>query len=466
MRLFEIGANAQEMGLPRPSPLLTEYMAKASYLLRHQPRTLRVFLLFLLVQLTPLIALGAGDDFARAVDRGPLYAAGIALLGGLLVSLTPCVYPMIAITVSVFGARQSASRWHGLGLSSAFVLGIVFMFAPLGVVAGMTGSLFGSALQNPYVLGGIALLFFAMSASMLGAFELALPSALTNRLAEVGGVGLKGAFGLGLVCGLIAAPCTGPVLTGILTWIAETQSAFSGGLAMVAFSLGLGVPFFFVGAFAVQLPKSGPWMVQVKSALAIVLAVVALYYLATAFPALVDWVRPSRTLFLISGAAVVLGIAAGAIHREFTAPGFKDVALKSAGTFTTTVGAFVFITAWMTPERRLDWLEVSLEEAQVTAQKAGKPLLVDFTASWCGACKELDNRTFSDPLVQKEAGRFVAVKVDATDDEDPIVERTMASLRVVGLPTVVLLDSNGKEIRRFTDFVNAPVFVAALRAVP
>lgn len=403
--------------------------------------------------------------FAEAVSKGPIYAAGVALLGGLLVSLTPCVYPMVAITVSVFGARQTKSHWHGLGLSGAFVLGIVAMFTPLGVVAGLTGSLFGAALQSPWVLSGIALLFLAMSASMLGAFELALPSAITNRLAEVGGVGPKGAFGLGLVCGLIAAPCTGPVLTGILTWIAKTQSAGAGALAMAAFSFGLGVPFLLVGTFAVQLPKSGVWMLHVKSVLAIVLAVVALYYLGTAFPALGAWVKPSPALFAIAGGAAVVGLLIGAVHRSFDSPEMKDKVLKGFGTAATTLSLYVLVVALTVPERELDWQKISVATAAIQAKEQEQPMLVDFTATWCGACKELDKSTFADREVSKEAGRFLAVKVDATDDEDPVVVQTMADLKVVGLPTVLLFDSTGREVRRFTDFVDAKSFLAALQSV-
>lgn len=403
--------------------------------------------------------------FAEAVSKGPLYAAGVALLGGLLVSLTPCVYPMVAITVSVFGARQTKSHWHGLGLSSAFVLGIVAMFTPLGVVAGLTGSLFGAALQSPWVLSTIAILFLAMSASMLGAFELALPSALTNRLAEVGGVGPKGAFGLGLVCGLIAAPCTGPVLTGILTWIAKTQSAGAGALAMAAFSLGLGFPFLLVGTFAVQLPKSGVWMLHVKSVLAIVLAVVALYYLGTAFPALGAWVKPSPVLFAVAGGAALVGLLIGAVHRSFDSPLMKDKVLKGIGTAATTLSLYVLVVAFTVPERELDWQKIPVSAAAQKAKQQEQPMLVDFTATWCGACKELDKFTFADAKVSQEAGRFLAVKVDATDDEDPVVVQTMESLKVVGLPTVLLFDSSGKEVRRFTDFVDAKSFLAALQSV-
>src|SRR5688500_16685611 len=149
----------------------------------------------------------ASDAFTAALAKGPLYAAGAALAGGLLVSLTPCVYPMVAITVSVFGARQSKSRWEGALLSAFFVLGIVAMFAPLGVVAGLTGSMFGSVLQSSWVLVGISVLFLAMAASMFGAFELALPAALTNRLDKVGGLGYRGAFRSAEHTSELQSPC-------------------------------------------------------------------------------------------------------------------------------------------------------------------------------------------------------------------------------------------------------------------
>ncbi|HET9931634.1 MAG TPA: cytochrome c biogenesis protein CcdA, partial [Polyangiaceae bacterium] len=256
-------------------------------------RRLALLLPALLVGLlvAPSAWASAPDAFTRALEKGPIYAGLAALLGGFLVSLTPCVYPMIAVTVSVFGARKAKSRWEGVGLSAAFVLGIVAMFVPLGVIAGLSGSMFGSVLQSRWVLVGISLLFLAMASSLFGAFEFALPAGLTNRLAQMGGIGYRGAFALGLACGLIASPCTGPVLTGILAFITQTRSAALGALAMGAFALGLGAPFFVVGAFAVQLPKSGHWMVRIKSLLGIVLVVVAAYFLSTAFPGLGKWVK-------------------------------------------------------------------------------------------------------------------------------------------------------------------------------
>ncbi len=404
-------------------------------------------------------------DFQSAVARSPLEAALVALIGGILVSLTPCVYPMIAITVSVFGANRARSRLQGAGLSAAFVLGIVAMFTPLGVAAGMSGSLFGAALQNRWVLLLVSAVFLGMAASLFGAFEVALPSSITNRLAGMNALGARGAFGLGLACGLIAAPCTGPVLTGILTWIAQTQSPLGGGLAMLAFSLGLGLPFFIVGTFAVHLPKSGAWMLHIKSVLAMVMAVVGLYYLTMAFPALIAWVRRSDALIWGSLAVMVFGVVGGAVHRDFGSPSLKEKIMKSIGASSTTLAAFTLLTALSAPPRALEWLHVPYEEARALALTEKRPMLVDFTATWCGACKKLDAETFSDPEVMKESQRFVAVKVDATNDEDPRVREVMQKLSVVGLPTVVLLSAEGAESGRFTDFVPPSTMLGSLQAV-
>lgn len=410
-------------------------------------------------------AAGGGDAFTRALSKGPVYAGLAALVGGLLVSLTPCVYPMIAVTVSVFGARESKSKLQGALLSLAFVLGIIAMFVPLGVVAGLTGGVFGSILQSPWVIVGISVLFLAMAASLFGAFEFTLPSAITNRLATMGGIGYKGAFVLGLVCGIIAAPCTGPVLTGILTWIAKTQSVVLGVSAMAAFGLGLGAPFFLVGAFAVQLPKSGRWMVHVKSLLGIVLVVVALYFLSTAFPAISAPIRASTLLYALAGGALLIGLLLGAVHRSFDEPGAGIKVMKGTGIVLSSLGAFALLTAASKPTRSLSWEPISVQAARQKALTEKRPLLVDFTAAWCGACKELDKHTFSQPAVAQEAGRFVAIKVDATNDEDPAVVSVMEEMKVVGLPTVLVYDSTGNEAVRCTDFVPADPFLEVIKKV-
>jgi thiol:disulfide interchange protein DsbD len=408
----------------------------------------------------------APDAFTAALEQGPLAAALAALVGGLLVSLTPCVYPMVAVTVSVFGAREVKHRWEGALLSAAFVLGIMTMFTPLGVVAGMTGSMFGSVLQNRWIIVAIAAMFLVLAAGMFGAYEFGLPAGLTNRLAEIGGLGYKGAFLLGLVCGLIAAPCTGPVLTGILTWIAQTKSAGLGAAAMAAFSLGLGAPFFVVGAFAVQLPKSGRWMVHVKSALGIVLVVVALYFLSTAFPAMSDFAEPSRLFYIGALVAIVVGVLLGAVHREFSEPGFGVRAGKALGILLVSAASFAMLAGFTKPVGGpLTWQQGNVEGARDAALREGRPMLVDFTAAWCLACKELDKVTFAAPHVSAEASRFKLVKVDATNQDDPEVESTLERFAVKGLPTVLVFDSSGREAKRFTDFVPPDEFLSEIRGV-
>jgi thioredoxin:protein disulfide reductase len=430
---------------------------------RFRPSLLPLLALALCLPATAWAA--PGDAFTRALSKGPLYAALAALVGGLAVSLTPCVYPMIAVTVSIFGAKQASSRAQGSLLSLAFVAGICGMFVPMGVIVGMTGSIFGAVLQSRWVVLGIASLFLLMAASMFGAFEVTLPSSLNNKLAEMGGIGYKGAFLLGLVCGLIAAPCTGPVLTGILAWIASTQSAGLGALAMFAFSIGLGAPFFAVGAFAVQLPKSGRWMVHVKSVLGIMLVVVALYFLNNSFGFATPYVSGSLLFIGLSVALVLVGLLSGAVHREFSEPGVGVKLAKGIGITLVSVGALAGILGGIKPREALAWERHDIEGALARAKDSHRPLVVDFTAAWCGACKELDKKTFSEPRVGQELGRFVAVKVDATNNDDPKVEAMLARFKVVGLPTVVMFDSRGKEAARFNDFVDPEEFLKSAQAV-
>jgi thiol:disulfide interchange protein DsbD len=411
--------------------------------------------------------------FTDALARGPLFVAAAAFGFGLLVSLTPCVYPMVAITVSVFGARESTSRLQSFGLSGAFLLGLVAMFTPLGITAGMTGKTFGAELSNPWVLVGLSVFFLILAASMFGAFDLDLPHSLKNRLAGAGGAGYAGAFVLGLVCGPITAPCTGPFLGGLLAWIAQTQSVALGTAAMVAFSLGLGTPFFLVGAFAMQLPKSGRWMVHIKSLMGIILVVVALYFLAIAFPTLRGWVSPASWFLGVSGGVIAVGLLLGAIHKSFDASELGEKLQKGIGVALVCFGAFGLLSGLTTPERSLTWeypaegqdLWSHVTDSRARARTEQRPLFMDFTAAWCAACKEIELQTFPDDRVQSAAGRFMSLKLDMTDDSDPAVEKTFEEFGIRGLPTLILFDSAGKEVKRFGDFVPAEVLAAAMQAV-
>lgn len=420
------------------------------------------------------------DAFTAALSQGPMVAAGAAFVGGLLTSLTPCVYPMIAITVSVFGAKQARSRTEAMLLSTAFVLGIVALFTPMLMIAAMTGGVFGAVLQSGWVLGGISLLFILLALSMFGAYDMVLPSALMQRLSNVGGIGYRGAFLLGLVSGLIAAPCTGPVLTGILVWIGQSRDVVLGSLVGTAFSLGLGIPFWIVGTFAVALPKGGKWMLGVKSFFGIVMLIVALYFLKTALPILAEPAVASDSFRMAMAALVVVGLALGAVHVDWH-DGRWAKPRKLIGIVATTLGGFLFVASadkapaaevsvtgeGSAPGLKIATLQWETDEAGALARAKAENMrvLIDFTADWCAACKKLLRITFADSKVAAELSQYVLLKVDATDDEDPKVMALMKKYRVVGLPTVVILDAKEQELLRINDFVEPEPFLVRLKGM-
>lgn len=407
---------------------------------------------------------GVGDAFTQALEKGPVYAALAAFVGGIGCSLTPCVFPMIGITVAVFGAKQAKNRWNAMALSTAYVLGIAVMYTSLGVAAGLAGSIFGSFLANRWVVTGIAVVFAALAMSMFGAFEFVLPSSLTNRAANVGGVGYFGAFLLGLVSGVVAAPCTGPVQTGILIFIGKTQSPWLGALVEFLFSIGLGLPFWLVGTFAISLPKSGRWMNWVKSFFGVSLLIVAGYFLKNAFPQLTKALPVAGWFPIVALVIGTAGLALGAVHLGFDEG--RGRAVRKGIAVAASVIGFVTAIAWLEmpkldPKAEIVWMTQE-KEALAVAKEKGRPVLIDFTAEWCAACKKIARTTFVDPKVRPELERFVMLKVDATNDDDPAVVDVSERYKVKGLPTVILLDSNGAEKQRFTDFVEPAPFHAAL----
>lgn len=439
----------------------------------------------------------AGLDASRLLASGQfLLAGGVVFLGGLLTALTPCVYPLIPITMSVFGARKDTSRGRSVLLTSSYVVGMGVVFSALGVLAAKTGQAFGSMLGHPAVVIGLAVFLGLLASSMFGAFDLALPPALQSRLTTVGGTGVAGAFLMGSVSGFLAAPCTGPVLTGLLAFVAKSQSTPLGAGLLFVYALGIGVPFFILGVSTVKLPKSGVWMEWVKNALGVMLVALAATYLKDGFPAMRDgfsWLAielgksPGTAIAAVLAAA---GVLLGAVHRSFK-DGARPAALKGLGVAMVAFALLVRAGAlnvhgagelWVRlglatdrgPEEltwhvRLDGAKRMLsafDAALVRARTEGRPVMIDFFAEWCAACKELDRFTYVSPEVVGEAGRFLNIKVDGTQEEEDVTA-LYERFGVQGLPTVAFVSSAGEILvePRVTGFLEPHQFVVELRKV-
>jgi thioredoxin:protein disulfide reductase len=386
---------------------------------------------------------------SELLSRGYFLAFVTVFVGGFLTSLTPCVYPMISITVSVFGAKdEKVSRSRALLLASSYVGGICVMYTGLGVASALLGRFaFGSLLGNPWVMVPIAILLVAMSASMFGAFELALPTGLQTKLSGVGGKGLLGAFAMGLVGGIIAAPCTGPVLASVLAYVATTRSVTIGGSLLFTYALGMGVLFFVVSVFAQRLPKSGAWMEAVKSVFGVVMIVAALYFLRPVVAPLMGYARGTHAWLGIHAALILVGLAVGGVHLTFH-DAWPQRIRKAAGIAAICVGGFGIVGYVLSPkiaeaQKPLEWIHGE-EAGLAAAKRAHQPALLDFYADWCLPCKEMEVKTFNKPDVARELGRFTLIKMDTTHDDDPAVIDAKKRYHADTLPTVVLIDADGK----------------------
>ena len=414
------------------------------------------------------------EDFSREgeglLGKGMVWALLLAFIGGLLTSLTPCVYPLIPITISIFGARKVKSRWESLLLSCIYVLGIASTYSVLGLSAASTGAVFGQVLTNPWVIGGVVAILAAFGVSMLGAFEIRLPSVLQEQLTAVGGHGYVGAFGMGLVGGIIAAPCTGPVLAGVLTYVATTQDMILGFWLLFSFALGLGVLFIVIGTFSSalsSLPRSGTWMEGVKSLLGIMMLAAALFFFKDIAPWLKSFLDRSAGTFAAAGGLIVLGLILGAVHKSFHGSS-KGVRLrKGIGVGLCAVGLYVVAGAFTVTalEAGPDWV-LDEKEGFEKAHREGKPAMIDFYADWCAACVELDRETYSHPEVRERLKGFISIKLDFTNDSEG-TRAIQKKYRIVGLPTIVFFDRDGKELshKRLTGFISAEKFLSHIEGM-
>jgi len=412
---------------------------------------------------------GFGSLFAASTSGGgaTLFAGLIAQHGifltliavavlGLGLNLTPCVYPLISVTLAYFGG-QARSRGRSAWLATLYVVGLAASFSALGVVAALSGGVFGAALQKPLVLIGIAGLMIALALASFGFYQLQPPAAVL-RWAGGSASGAAGAVFMGLTMGIVAAPCVGPIVVGLLLFVGSTQSASLGFLMFFSLALGMGVPYLVLAMAAGSLgtlPRSGEWLLWTEHVFGCVLLCMAAYYVAPVLPSpLKHWFLPA--------AIALSGIFLGFIDRAGRAlRGFP--AVKASFGVAMLGLAFWLVRPADAARAAIAWEPV--EQWTAARHDGARPVLLEFGAEWCIPCREMETTTYAHPDVVREADRFRMVKADLTAETDATTALTDA-YAIKGVPTVILFDPAGGEAQRLVGYVGPQQMLGAMRAIP
>jgi thiol:disulfide interchange protein DsbD len=399
--------------------------------------------------------------------RGLALTLLFVFFSGLLLNTTPCVYPIIPITIGFF-VNQGATREgkpklrRTFAMASMYVLGMAITYSLLGVIASLSKGLFGAALQNPIVLIALAAVMVALALSMFGVYEFKLPESL-NRFAtsSTGSTsGILGALVMGLTMGIVAAPCIGPFVLALLVFVGEKGDPVYGFFMFFVLALGLGLPYLVLGTFSgaiSALPRSGLWMVTVRKVFGLVLLGMALYFLMPLLGDSTTYVFIA--FFALSALYLILWEAGRSKPKQFA------WILRAVGAGAAVVAVMMALPKKI--EEEIAWQPYS-EQALVQAQKEGRGVIIDTFADWCIPCKELDKLTFTDSTVKLEAQRFVTLKLDLTSN-DPNSEAGRARKRfgIRGVPTVIFLDGTGRELEdlRLEGFEKPSAFLARMKQV-
>jgi thiol:disulfide interchange protein DsbD len=400
------------------------------------------------------------DDFT---GRNPFVAVLLAFLFGVMLSFTPCVYPLVPVTLAVIGARSAGGGWRrGLALSLVYVLGLSVTYAALGVIAAKGGSTVGAASQHWAVVTVVAVVFLALAASLFGVYDLEIPASWQAKLRMGRKGGPLGVFAMGLLSGLVATPCVAAPLASVIAFIATTGSVFLGGAMLFAMAWGMGVILVLAGTFSglqSRLPKAGGWMLAVKTALGVIIVLAAIYFLRPVLPA--GTFTPWLAIPLVA-----VGVWRGVIVK--TAPDAPRgvLALRAAGIITLVFGAYLGVGALVragvpapvvsnlypdaiVPSPSKIEFRTDYADALAEARAAGRPVMLDFVKPNCPGCRELEHNVFSREDVAREAQAFVRVRVDIDDPPVPVAE-LKALYGIQGAPTVVWLGRDGDPRRELT----------------
>lgn len=388
-------------------------------------------------------------------EKGLVLGLFIIFLGGLALNLTPCVYPLIPITISYFGAQVSGSKIQSIFMGIFYALGMSVTYSALGLIAALTGSIFGQALQNPIIIIVISLVFIALALSMFGLYEIRIP----QKLALAGNKNRSGFFGsfiMGLLVGFIAAPCIGPFVLSLLVHVGQVGKPLYGLLLFAVLSFGLGLPYIILAAFSSslsKLPRSGEWMIGIKVIFGFILIGMALY---TILPLASDNIATivMGVYLILAGSYLILIDKKGSNSKIYTKIKYI-IAIAGIiwGAFTLKPVETSYNVNWQNINS-LSMIEQSIKENK-------KPVMIDFYADWCAQCKELDKYTYTDKEVSELSKSFNNIKIDLTK----AIPEIESKFEIRGLPVVVFMNSNGEELKelRVTGFIKPEEYIKKMK---
>lgn len=396
------------------------------------------------------------------------FSALWALLIGIGIAFTPCVLPMYPlISGIVLGGKQRLSTGRALLLTFIYVQGMALTYTALGLVVAAAGLQFQAALQHPYVLIGLAVIFTLLALSMFGLFTLQLPSSLQTRLTLMSNRQQGGSpgsvFAMGAIAGLICSPCTTAPLSAILLYIAQSGNMWLGGGTLYLYALGMGLPLMLITVFGNRLlPKSGPWMEHVKTAFGFVILALPVFLLERIVGD--EW---GVRLWSLLGVAFFGWAFITSLQAKHTWMRIVQIVLLAAALVCVRpLQDWAFGAPHTQTQAHLNFTPVASVDAlnQALEQAKGRPVMLDLYADWCVACKEFEKYTFSNPQVQQALGNTVLLQADVTANNAQDVA-LLKHLQVLGLPTILFFDAEGKEHpeARVTGFMDAATFSAHLR---
>ncbi|EPX4131001.1 protein-disulfide reductase DsbD [Vibrio alginolyticus] len=391
---------------------------------------------------------------------------------GVGLAFTPCVLPMYPILTSIVLGSGKLSQRRALGLSFVYVQGMALTYTLLGLVVASAGMQFQAAMQHPYVLIGLSVLFIALALSMFGLYSLQLPSNvqtwLNNLSNKQQGGSSAGVFAMGAISGLVCSPCTTAPLSGALLYVAQSGDLLTGGVALYALAMGMGIPLILVAVFGNKLlPKAGGWMDRVKTLFGFILLAAPIFLLERIMPEMWSTILWSA-----------LGIAAFGwlyhIKNSLEFGGWKQSAVGIIAVLGLLASAQPTLNYWFgnsttqTQQATVSFTRIAnvaeLEEQLALAKAAGKPVMLDFYADWCVACKEFEKYTFHDPSVEAKLQDFVLLQADVTKNQVQDIE-LLKHMSVLGLPTIEFWDASGEHVSnaRLTGFMQAEPFLEHIK---